>query len=132
MARKSRLCALVVDDNPDVAESFARVLLTMGCDAAAVTDSRGALEEALRLRPHIAFLDLAMPHVDGHQLARELRKHFTAEQLKLVAVSAFNTARDREASRHAGFDAHVAKPVDLEVVEAIVKVVLPNAGSGTP
>ena len=67
-----------------------------------------------------------MPHIDGHQLARALRKHFTPEQLKLVAVTAFNSPADRQASRHAGFDAHVGKPVDLAVVEAIIRTVLPH------
>lgn len=125
MTRKARLCALVVDDNSDVAESLARVLRAMGCEAAAVCDPRRVLDEALRLRPHIAFLDIGMPDVNGYQLARALRKHFSPEELKLVAVTGYNAARDREASRQAGFDAHVAKPIDPQLLEAIIETVLP-------
>ena len=121
---KRRYCALVVDDNRDAAESFARVLLYMGCEAVFTTDPRSALNEAVRLQPHIAFLDIGMPHLNGYDLARQLRVHFSQENLKLVAVTAYNTAEDRIVARKAGFDAHVAKPIDPALVESIIKTML--------
>jgi CheY-like chemotaxis protein len=123
---KRRICALVVDDTHDVAESFAKMLATMGCEATFITDARSGVEEALRIRPHIAFLDLGMPYVNGYQLARELRKHFPPESLKLVAVTAYGAPEDRAASRKAGFDAHVQKPVDPNIIDCIIKTVLPD------
>lgn len=122
---KKRICALVVDDNADVAESFARLLLALGCEAAYVTDPHKALKEAERLKPHIAFLDIGMPEIDGYRLAHLLRRQF-GEELKVVAVTAYASAQDRRAARRAGFDAHVSKPIDIAVVESIIKTVLPN------
>lgn len=123
--QKKRICALVVDDNPDVAESFARLLIALGCEAAYVTDPQTALSETKRLKPHIAFLDIGMPEIDGYQLAQALRRQF-GEALKVVAVTAYGSPQDRRAARRAGFDAHVSKPIDIEVVESIIKTVLPN------
>jgi CheY-like chemotaxis protein len=122
--RKRRLCALVVDDNHDAAESFARLLVTIGCEAAYSTDPHDALRKAMRLKPHIAFLDIGMPGVDGYQLARLLRKQFAEEELKLVAVTGHGQPEDRAAARKAGFDAHVLKPVDPALVQSIIKTVL--------
>lgn len=119
-----RYRALVVDDLRDAAESFARVLDILGCEASYLTDPRQALDEARRLRPHIAFLDIGMPHLSGHELARLLRASFGEEELKLVAVTAHGEAQDRAASRKAGFDAHVVKPVDPALVESILKTLL--------
>ena len=125
--RKPAYRALVVDDSRDVAESFARLLHTFGYEAAYTTDPRNALTETLRLKPQVAFLDIGMPHIDGYQLARELRARFSPEELKLVAVTAYGTPEDHVASRKAGFDAHVVKPLDPALVESIIKTVLPDA-----
>ena len=128
MARgRGRLCALVVDDNYDAAQSFAMVLIAMGCEAAFVIDSRDALAKAMSLRPDIAFLDIGMPHLNGYDVAKLLRANFNEDELKLVAVTAYGEAKDRAASRRAGFDAHVLKPVDPVLVESILKTVLPDA-----
>ena len=110
----------------DVAETFAKLLNACGCEATFVTDPTQALDEARRLKPHIAFLDIGMPRFSGYELARALRKHFPPEQLKLVAVTAYNALEYRKASRQAGFDAHVQKPVDPAIVEAIIKTVIPD------
>jgi CheY-like chemotaxis protein len=123
--QKRRLCALVVDDNCDAAESFAQVLGVLGCDAVFITEPRNALAEIVRLKPHIAFLDIAMPHLSGYDLARLLRAEY-GERLKLVAVTGHGEAEDREAARKAGFDAHVLKPIDPALVQAIIKTVLPE------
>ncbi len=127
MPKRSRIAALVVDDNEDAAESFARVLGLLGCEAVFLTDPRSALAEAERLKPHVAFLDIGMPHMDGYELARVLRARFGEEGLKLVAITAYGTTSDRIASRRAGFDAHVAKPVDPALVESIIRTVLPES-----
>jgi CheY-like chemotaxis protein len=125
MKKAGPYCALVVDDNADIAESFARLLRLMGCEAVFTTDPRAALDQARRLKPHIAFLDLGMPHMDGCELARRLRAAF-GERLKLVAITAYGSAQDRAATRRAGFDAHVAKPVDPALVDSILRTVLPG------
>jgi CheY-like chemotaxis protein len=65
--------ALIVDDNQDAAESFARVLQAMGCDATFGTDPYIAIETAGRIRAERVFLALGMPGIDGYELARSLQ-----------------------------------------------------------
>jgi len=121
MAGKTRAVrALVVDDKQDVAESFSRLLLAMGCAATFVTNPAVAVDAARALEADIVFLDLGMPNLDGYALARMFRKSYRDAPLRLVAVTAYGTAEDRALSRASGFDAHVKKPVDIAMVEAML------------
>jgi CheY-like chemotaxis protein len=112
--------ALVVDDKQDVAESLSRLLLTMGCAATFVTNPAVALDAAQALEADIVFLDLGMPNLNGYELARMFRKSYRDAPLQLVAVTAYGTPEDRALSRASGFDAHVQKPVDISMVEAML------------
>jgi CheY-like chemotaxis protein len=120
----AKLRVLVVDDVPDAAESMARVLASMGHEAAYVTRASQALAVAREMRPHLVFLDLGMPEMDGYTLARSLRAEFGFEDLRLVAITGWDRDEDRAASRQAGFDAHVSKPASVEVIDSILKTVL--------
>ena len=124
---KKKLCAIVVDDNRDAAESFARLLMTMDCDATFVTDARDAMAQVLHKRPHIVLLDIGMPVIDGYELAVRIRRSFNSEEVKLVAVTGYGRDEDRARARRAGFDAHVLKPIDIALVESILKTVLVRA-----
>jgi len=119
-----RYCALVVDDQRDAAETFAQLLAAMGFEAAFTTDPREALKQALALQPQIAFLDIGMPHVNGYEVARQLRAHFPADRLVLVAVTAYADAEHRIESRRAGFDAHVTKPLDPALLDSILETLV--------
>ena len=121
---KTEYCAVVVDDNHDAAETFARLLTMMGCKATFVTDARDALAEVVDKRPHIVFLDISMPLIDGYELAAMIRRWLLSDETKLVAVTGFGAAEDRARARSAGFDAHVLKPVDPALVESIMKTVV--------
>jgi len=65
---------VVVDDNRDAAESFARLLAIMDCEATFVTDPHDALAEIIDKRPHIVFLDIGMPGIGGYELASMVRQ----------------------------------------------------------
>ena len=117
--------ALIVDDNYEVADSFARVLQAMGCEATFVTDPYIALETAGRIRAQIVFLDLGMPGIDGYELARSLRSKYGWQGIQIVAVTGYGSKQDRVRSRIAGFDAHVVKPVSPELVESMLKTLFP-------
>jgi len=112
--------ALVVDDKQDVAELLSRLLLTMGCAATFVTNPAVALDAAQALEADIVFLDLGMPNLNGYELARMFRQSYRDAPLRLVAVTAYGTPEDRALSRASGFDAHVQKPVDIPMVEAML------------
>jgi CheY-like chemotaxis protein len=117
--------ALIVDDNPDVADSFARVLEAMGCEVTFITDPLIALETAGRVKAEIVFLDIGMPGMDGYELARSLRSRYGWQAIQIVAVTGYGTKEDRVRSRVAGFDAHVVKPVSPELVESMLKTLWP-------
>ena len=111
---------LVVDDHPDIAESLARVLRDLGHDAEFLTEPQQALAAAKRMHPDLVFLDIGMPVLDGYELARLLRQEFGFESLRLVAITAWGRGEDRAATRRAGFDAHVTKPADIDVIQSIM------------
>ena len=112
---------VVVDDSKDTAESLVQLLIEAGHRAIAVTDPLKAEAVIAAFGAQIAFLDIGMPILNGWELAMRLRKTFSAEVLKLVALTAYGEARDRLASRQAGFDAHLLKPADFALVEGIVR-----------
>lgn len=128
----AKLRILVVDDVADAAVSMARVLAAMGHEVAYVTQSSQAMKLAREMRPHLVFLDLGMPEIDGYALARQLRAEFGFEALRLVAISGWGREEDRAASRQAGFDAHVKKPAGLEIIDSILKTVLSASPSLRP
>jgi len=111
---------LVVDDHPDTARSYCELLTVMGHHCEYRTDARQAMEAARALRPHIVLLDIGLhPDLDGHQVARLLRKDF-GNELVIVAITAYGRDEDRARTRKAGFDAHVTKPIDVKLLESIV------------
>lgn len=111
---------LVVDDDADTAMTFAALIESMQHNAAYVTRSVEALGLALAFRPEIVFLDLGMPRLDGYSLAQMFRATPELSAVALVAVSGHDQPKDRERSRQAGFDAHVAKPLDAQLLESIL------------
>ena len=120
LVSKKQLCrALVVDDSQDAAESFARVLEGLGCAATCVTNPLVAIDAAEALEARVVFLDIAMPELDGYELARVFRAHY-GNEIRLVAVTSYGDPAHREKSREAGFDAHVQKPVDFAMVESML------------
>jgi CheY-like chemotaxis protein len=115
--------ALVVDDLPDSSESLARMLQLMGCAATYVTRATKAMDAAEALEAEIVFLDIGMPEIDGYELARSFRKRY-GDAIRLVAVTGYGDEDHHKQSREAGFDAHVTKPIDLAIVESMLRTVL--------
>src|SRR3954462_12670183 len=112
---------LVVDDHPDTARSYCELLTVMGHECRYSTDAREALNLARTLRPHIVLLDIGLlPELDGHDVARQLRSEF-GEKMTIIAVTAYGRDEDRVRTRRAGFDAHVIKPIDVGLLESIVR-----------
>jgi|CXWL01.1.fsa_nt_gi PAS domain S-box-containing protein len=113
------LRVLVVDDNRDAADMLAASLVVLGHEVRTVYAAAEALEAARTFRPRLAFLDLGMPGCDGHQLARQIRGEVWGAEVTLVAVTGWGQAEDRRKSREAGFDHHLIKPAELDVVATL-------------
>ncbi|MGH8217906.1 MAG: PAS domain S-box protein [Steroidobacteraceae bacterium] len=119
-APAARRRVIVVDDNADAADSLALLLQAVGHDAEAVHSSREALERIKSFKPEIALLDIGLPEIDGYELAKHLRAGREFSGLRLVAVTGYGRAEDRQRACAAGFDDHLVKPVDLQSLERVL------------
>src|SRR5262249_1919715 len=108
---------LVVDDNVDAAFSLAKVLSRMYDQEERVAhDGPSALDAAEEFRPEVVTLDIEMPDMNGHEVARRLGGRPEMEGVVLVALTGWGQEEDRRRSKEAGFDHHLAKPVESDVL----------------
>ncbi len=107
---------LVADDDRDGADMLAMLLEQTGCAVRAVYDGESALREAERFQPEVAFLDLGMPGVSGHETAKRVRAASWSAGMVLIALTGRGQDEDRQASAAAGFDAHVVKPIEPDTL----------------
>jgi CheY-like chemotaxis protein len=119
-ARPSGLRVLVVDDNEDAAGMIAEVLSDWGEVVRVAHDGPGALKVLESFTPDVALLDIGLPAMDGYELARRVRVLPALSDVRLVAVTGYGQARDREAAEQAGFHEHVVKPVSLAMLEGLM------------
>jgi PAS domain S-box-containing protein len=111
---------LVVDDNEDAADSLAILLRLAGQNVRAAYDGPTALRLAEEFRPDLALIDIGMPGMDGHEVARKLRATFAPDRLTLIALTGWGHEDDRRRSREAGFDHHLVKPVEPNVLKQLL------------
>ncbi|HYC47661.1 MAG TPA: chemotaxis protein CheB [Burkholderiales bacterium] len=101
---------LVVDDNPDSAESMARLLALAGHAVEFAGSGAEALAIAARMRPEVMLIDVSMPEMNGYDLARALHQRGLAGDALLVAVSGYGDPASRKKAIEAGFDDYLVKP----------------------
>jgi CheY-like chemotaxis protein len=107
---------LIVDDNVDAANALAQLLRGVGYQPHIAYDGRSAIEMAEILKPGVALLDLGLPHMSGHEVAQHLRARPWGRAIRLIAVTGWGGKDDLHRSREAGFDEHLTKPVDPDVL----------------
>ena len=110
---------LVVDDNRDAADMLAEVLASAGHETRCAYDGLEAVELARRFRPEVLFLDLELPGMSGYEVARALREHGLAT--RVVALTGYGQESDQSRTREAGFELHLVKPVDLAVLQDLLR-----------
>jgi signal transduction histidine kinase/ActR/RegA family two-component response regulator len=111
---------LVVDDNRDSADSLAMLLRMPGNNVLTVYDGLAAVAAAESFRAEVVLLDIGLPLLDGHQVARRIREQPWGKSIKLIALTGWGQERDRRQSQEAGFDAHLTKPVDRAVLDELI------------
>lgn len=107
---------LVVDDNIDTATGLARLLKFFGHDVQVAYDGPAALEAARAHHPEIVLLDIGLPGMDGYEVVKRLRMEECCKDSLIIAASGYGQDEDRHRSREAGFDHHLVKPVDYDVL----------------
>ncbi|HTU66764.1 MAG TPA: ATP-binding protein [Steroidobacteraceae bacterium] len=122
VVRRARV--LVADDNRDAAESLALVLGFAGYEVVTAFGGAEALELGARERPTAAIIDIGMPGMSGHEVARRMRLEAWGRHAALIALTGWGQDQDKQAALAAGFDAHLTKPVDPENVERVLAELL--------
>jgi signal transduction histidine kinase/ActR/RegA family two-component response regulator len=121
---------LIVDDNVDAATTLADLLGDWGYSTRLAHDGPSALRLLHEEAVEIALLDIGLPVMDGYQLAEQIRKEPQWQGMCLIALTGYGQESDRLKARESGFDEHLVKPVDLDllaqVLHASVPAVPPN------
>ena len=104
---------LLIDDHTASAEGLAELLRLEGHTVQVIDDGRQAQAAYGSIRPHVIVCDLGLPVMDGYAVARALRAD-AGHDLLLIALSGFVDSASRAKASAAGFDHHLAKPVDLD------------------
>ncbi|RYU59352.1 PAS domain S-box protein [Methylolobus aquaticus] len=113
---------MIVDDNRDVADSLAVSLKFLDIDVLVEYDGLAALNALDAFQPEVILLDLGMPGMDGCSVARCIRQRVDGSSFRLIALTGWGQEQDQRRSREAGFDHHLIKPVDLDLLETILVV----------
>jgi signal transduction histidine kinase/CheY-like chemotaxis protein len=117
---------LVADDNQDAAQTLALILEIEGHDVRTAHTGLDALRLAESFRPQIALLDIGMPQMNGYQAAREIRDRPWGHSILLVAVTGWGQEQDLRMASEAGFDRHLVKPVDPQILTSLVSQARPR------
>ena len=120
---------VVADDNRDSAESLALLLGLQGHDVRMAYDGLEAVAEVERFAPDVVLLDIGMPEVDGYEAARRIRALASTPRPRLIALTGWGQAQDKQAALGAGFDHHLTKPVELDaLLDAVYAGAEPGSG----
>jgi CheY-like chemotaxis protein len=118
---------LLADDNEDFATSFSLILEKLGHEVAVAHDGLQAGTLAASFGPHVAFLDIGLPGLNGYDLARRIRSAPGGDAIVLVAVTGWGQEHDKRTALEAGFDHHLVKPVEMTAVIRLLAVAKPRA-----
>ena len=112
----------MVDDNVSSAQSLALILKLDGHDVQIAHDGTVALDAVHRFRPDAVLMDIGLPGIDGFEVALRLKQQPDLRQsIKLLAaITGYAEEEARQRSREVGFDHHLVKPVDPEIVLALL------------
>jgi CheY-like chemotaxis protein/anti-sigma regulatory factor (Ser/Thr protein kinase) len=117
---------LVVDDDQDARELISHILAERGAVVHLASSGDAALDMLDEVEPTVLISDIGMPGMDGYSLMRHIRTR-VRRRLPAIALTAFARPEDQERARLAGFDTHVAKPVEpAELVAAVVDLARPG------
>jgi signal transduction histidine kinase/ActR/RegA family two-component response regulator len=111
---------LIVEDNADAREALRLALEQMGHKIFEADSGGSGVETALIEHPDIALIDIGLPEFDGYEVARRIRSHATLKEIILIALTGYGQPEDRQKAKLAGFDAHLAKPVDFAQLAEIL------------
>jgi len=111
-----RLKIVLVEDNDDVREMLASLLVTEGHDVVTAPDGIAGRDKILEHQPDVALIDIGLPGMNGYKIARAIRKQSGNESTRLIALTGYGRREDQRAANKAGFHAHLVKPIRIEAL----------------
>ena len=111
---------LIVDPDADAADSLAMLLKLEGHTVEVAYSALSGLEAAQRLIPDVVLLEIQLPWMNGHEVARRLRALPALGKMRIVALSGLALPRDREVPRTTDFDRHLVRPISPQALEGIL------------
>jgi CheY-like chemotaxis protein len=121
---------LYIEDHPAQRDIMAQMLELSGYEVAVASDGIDGLEQARSWKPDLILMDLRMPRMDGFEAIKELRKDPTTEEIPVIAISAWASAKHKERAMEAGANEHFTKPVDLtRLLDTINRLLAGNKGA---
>ncbi len=110
------LRAVVCDDAADLRELVADLLRLRGHEVTVVEDGPSAVKAIVDSRPDVALIDIGLPGMDGYEVARQIRSALLDIKPRLIAMTGYGQASDRQSAFAAGFDAHITKPASADKI----------------
>ena len=110
---------LLVEDNHDNRTTLRELLEFAGHEVTLAATGQDGVALALKLRPEVALIDIGLPGLDGYQVAQRIRSAL-GESIMMIALTGYGQPDDIRRARAAGFDAHLAKPLDLDALQAMI------------
>ena len=114
------LSVQLIDDEDDIRETTAMLLRSWGHQVDEEADPCVGIETVIREQPEVVIVDLGMPQMDGFEVARAIRAR-CSHAPTLIAVTGYGSDKDRQATREAGFDRHLVKPVDPALLRRVLE-----------
>jgi DNA-binding response OmpR family regulator len=110
---------LVADDNEDATEILAMLLTERGNEVRIAHDGEQAVAVELEFNPEVVLLDIGLPKLSGYAVARRIRS-VRGRDVLIIAITGMGQEDDRQRARDAGFDHHITKPIDFNVLLGII------------
>lgn len=111
---KVGLRVLVIEDNPDAAQSLSLLLEAYGCVVTLASSGAEGLAAVRKTKPDVVLCDIGLPGMDGYRVARAVRAEALSHRTRLIALTGYGLDEDIRRAREAGFDRHMTKPADPE------------------
>ena len=112
---------LVVEDDLDNRRIVVKILTLAGYEVLEAPDGRAAITVTRAEHPDLIIMDLAIPHVDGWEVSRQLKTDPQSADIPIIALTAFATRGDEERAREAGCDGYLSKPCRPQTIREVVR-----------
>ena len=113
--RSSSKKILIVDDDPQIQDLLTQMLSVQEFETEVASDGFEAGVKVIKFKPSLIILDLFMPGMDGFEVCKRIKGNPGTSQIKILAITGFDTKENRERIMEAGADAYMTKPFNLNI-----------------